>query len=155
YFTFNANIAFDLDGVEIEEAYAATTALPASLQIRAGEFLTRFGRINTMHPHQWDFVDQPLVIGKMMGPDGNRGLGLEISWLTPLPWYVEVVLSETMAGGACCNRSFYGDDDRGVESPADLETMLAIKQFHALSNDWSLSLGLSGAAGPNPTARDA
>jgi hypothetical protein len=155
YFTFNTNIVFLTDEVELEEAYATTTSLPGSVQVRAGQFLTRFGRINTMHPHAWDFVDQPLVIGKMLGPDGNRGLGIELSWLTPLPWYVEVVLSETMAAGECCARSFYADDDQGVESLLDLETMLALKQFHALSSDWSLGMGVSGAAGPNPSAPNA
>lgn len=155
YFRFATNIVFGRDGVEIEEAYATTTSLPGSLQLRAGQFLTRFGRINPTHPHQWDFVDQPFVITKMMGADGNRGVGAELSWLTPLPWYVEVVLSSTMAVGACCARSFYADDDLGVKGPQDLETMLALKQFFPLSDDWSLSIGTSGAVGPNPTKKGA
>ncbi len=155
YFKFNTNIVFGLDGVELEEAYATTLSLPASLQVRAGEFLTRFGRINATHPHQWDFVDQPLVIGKMMGGDGNRGLGVEVSWLSPLPWYLELVASETMANGDCCARSFYGEDDQGVRGPQDLQTTVALKQFHALSDDWSIATGLSFAIGPNPSSRDA
>lgn len=154
YFKFDANIVFG-EEVEIEEAYATTLALPGSLQIRAGQFLTRFGRVNATHPHRWDFVDQPLVIGKMLGPDGNRGLGVEVSWLTPLPWYVELVGSLTQATGACCARSFYGDDNPGVRGPQDLEAVLALKQFHALSDDWSLATGLSAALGPNPSSRDA
>jgi hypothetical protein len=154
YFRFNANIVFG-EEVEIEEAYATTLALPGSVQIRAGQFLTRFGRSNATHPHQWDFVDQPLVIGKMLGPDGNRGLGVEASWLTPLPWYVELVGSLTQSTGACCARSFYGDEDQGVRGPQDLEAVMALKQFHALSDDWSLATGLSAALGPNPSARDA
>jgi hypothetical protein len=153
YFSFITQLVFGPAGFELEEAYATTRALPGNLQIRAGQFLTRFGRINATHPHQWDFVDQPLVIGKMLGGDGNRGLGAEISWLTPLPWYTEVVLSSTQATGAGNAPSFYGDKDLGVKSPLDLETVLALKQFHALSPDWSLSLGLSGAVGPNPTGR--
>jgi len=155
YFKFNTNIVFAQDGVEIEEAYATTLALPASLQLRAGQFLTRFGRINPTHPHTWDFVDQPLVIGKMLGPDGNRGLGVEMSWLSPLPWYAELVVSETMATGACCARSFYGDVNQGVHGPQDLETMVALKQFFPLSDDWSLAPGLSMALGPNPSTRKA
>jgi hypothetical protein len=155
YFKFNTNIVFAQDGVEVEEAYATTTALPASLQLRAGQFLTRFGRINPTHPHTWDFVDQPFVISKMLGPDGNRGLGAEISWLSPLPWYLELVLSQTMAVGECCARSFYADMNQGVRGPQDLETMFAIKQFFALSDDWSLATGLSAALGPNPTSRSA
>jgi hypothetical protein len=155
YFKFNSNIVFGLDGVELEEAYATTLALPASLQMRAGQFLTRFGRINPTHPHAWDFVDQPLVMGKMLGPDGNRGLGVEMSWLSPLPWYVELVVSETMAVGECCARSFYGGVNQGVDGPQDLETMVALKQFFPLSDDWSLAPGLSMALGPNPSARNA
>jgi outer membrane receptor protein involved in Fe transport len=155
YFKFDAHIVFGHDGVEVEEAYATTSALPGNLQVRAGQFLTRFGRINPTHPHAWDFVDQPLVIGKMLGGDGNRGLGAEVSWLMPLPWYTELVVSETQATGGCCARSFYGDTDLGVKSPKDLETTLALKQFHALTSDWSLSLGLSAALGPNPTYRGA
>lgn len=155
YLRFDANLVVGGEGLEIEEMYASTTALPLGLQVRAGELLTRFGRINATHAHAWDFVDQPLVIGKMLGADGNRGLGAEIAWLTPLPWYTEVVLSQTMAAGGATARSFYGDDDLGVKSPLDLETMIALKQFHALSPDWSLALGLSGALGPNATFRGA
>lgn len=151
YFKFNGQIVFGAEGVEVEEAYATTTALPAGLQVRAGQFLTRFGRANVMHPHAWDFVDQPLVLGKMLGGDGNRGLGAELSWLTPLPWYTEVVLSFSQATGESTARSFYGDHDLGVKSPADLETTIALKQFHALSSNWSLATGLSAAVGPNPT----
>ncbi|MFT3771397.1 MAG: hypothetical protein QM820_38780 [Minicystis sp.] len=155
YFKFNMNVVFGHEGVEVEEAYATTSALPGGLQLRGGEFLTRFGRINATHPHTWDFVDQPLVIGKMMGEDGNRGLGVEASWLTPLPWYTEIVLSQTMATGACCARSFYGEKDLGVHGPRDLESMVALKQFHAISPDWSLAYGVSAAYGPNATARGA
>lgn len=155
YFKFNANVVIGPDGLELEEAYGTTTALPGNLQVRAGQFLTRFGRINATHMHQWDFLDQPLVLGKMMGGDGNHGLGVEVSWLTPLPWYTEIVLSSTMATGEGTARSFYADEDLGVKSPLDLETVVALKQFHALSPDWSLSLGLSGAYGPNKTYRGA
>jgi hypothetical protein len=155
YFKFNANIVFAQEGVEIEEAYATTSALPASLQLRAGQFLTRFGRINPTHPHTWDFVDQPFVISKMLGPDGNRGLGVELSWLSPLPWYLELVASEIMPVGACCARSFNGDTSSEVRGLRDLETTFAIKQFFPLSEDWSLAPGLSAALGPNPSSRTA
>ena len=73
YFRFDANIVFGLFDVEIEEAYATTLDLPAGLQLRAGQFLTQFGRINATHPHGWDFVDQVFAIGRVFGPEGNRG----------------------------------------------------------------------------------
>jgi hypothetical protein len=149
FMRFDSNIVFSLFGVEVEEAYATTLALPANLQLRAGQFLTRFGRINPTHPHAWKFVDQPLAIGKMFGSEGSRGLGVEGSWLAPLPWYLETVLSVTNADGECCARSFLGGDDIGVKTPLDLLVTGAVKQFFPLSDDLSLLLGLSTQLGPN------
>ena len=154
YWRFDANLVFSQFGVEIEEAYATSTALPANLQLRAGQFLTRFGRLNPTHPHAWEFVDQPLVLGKFFGGEGNRGLGTELSWLSPLPWYLEVVGSASEAQGAATARSFFGSEDLGVRSLADLQLTGAVKQFFPFGPDWSLAWGLSGAFGPNPTGRD-
>lgn len=151
YFRFDSNIVFSLFGVEIEEVYATTLALPGGLQVRAGQMLTRFGRLNNTHPHAWEFVDQPFAIGRVFGGEGNRGLGVEASWLAPLPWYVEVVGSATGAAGEATARSFYGADDLGFETPADLQATAAVKQFFPLGNDLSLFWGLSYAGGPNPT----
>jgi hypothetical protein len=151
YFRFDANLVFSLFGVEIEEVYATTLALPGGFQMRAGQFLTRFGRINNTHPHTWDFVEQPFAIGRVFGGEGNRGLGIEASWLVPAPWYIELVASGTGAAGEATARSFYGAEDLGFETPADLQATTAIKQFFPLSTDLSLAWGLSGAFGPNPT----
>ncbi|NBD10896.1 zinc-regulated TonB-dependent outer membrane receptor [Corallococcus sp. Z5C101001] len=151
YFRFDSNIVFSQFGVEIEEAYATTLDLPANLQVRAGQFLTRFGRINSTHPHAWDFVDQPFVMSRVFGAEGNRGLGVEASWLTPLPWYVEVVGSATDAKGEATARSFFGATPERVLSPLDFQLTGAVKQFFPLSDDLSLLWGLSAAAGPNAT----
>lgn len=152
YFRLDTNLVFTLDGVEVEEAYGTTLALPGRLQVRAGQFLTRFGRINAMHPHAWHFADQTLVLGKFFGGDGNRGLGLELSWLTPLPWYVELVASAGQASGACCTRSYFGDQESGVHGLDDFLYTFALKQFFPLSEAWGLSLGLSAQLGPNASA---
>ncbi len=153
YFRFDGNLVFSLFGVELEEAYATTLSLPYNLQARFGQFLTRFGRYNPTHPHQWSFLDQMLVYGKFFGPENNRGLGVEGSVLLPLPWYAEVLASMTDAEGAESTRSFYGSADVTVDSPADFQYTLAVKQFFPLSDDWSLNWGVSAALGPNPTGR--
>ena len=147
YFRFDSFIVFkvprpdgEAGGVEIEEVYATTTSLPANLQLRAGQFLTRFGRFNPTHPHAWDFIDQPLMIGRLFSPDGNRGLGVELSYLTPLPWYVEVLGSVTH------------DSALAVGHPRNVQATVAVKQFFPLSDNWSLLWGLSGAAGSDPGA---
>ena len=72
YFKGFANIAFKLDKdasteVELEEAYLMTTSLPGNLQLKAGQFFAEFGRQNNQHPHQWAFVDQPLILNRMFG----------------------------------------------------------------------------------------
>lgn len=151
YFRFDSFIVFSQFGVEVEEAYATTTALPWNLQLRAGQFLTRFGRLNSTHPHAWDFVDQPFALGRVFGGEGNRGLGLELSNLLPLPWYAEIIGSVTDPAGEGTARSFYGSADLGIHGPLDFQSTLSLKQFFPLSEDWSLLWGLSAAAGPNPT----
>ena len=147
YFRFDSFIVFkvprpdgEAGGVEIEEVYATTTSLPANLQLRVGQFLTRFGRFNPTHPHTWDFVDQPLEIGRLFSPDGNRGLGFELSYLTPLPWYAELLGSMTH------------DSALEISHAGNLQGTVALKQFFALSDDWSLMWGLSGIVGSDPSA---
>ena len=155
YFRFDSNIVFKQAGLEIEEAYGTTLTLPGGFQIRAGKFFTRFGRFNPTHPHSWNFADQPLVLSQFFGGDGNRGLGLEVSELVGfLPWYVEVLLSATDARGGTTNRSFLSASavDQ-AHSPSDFQYTFAIKQFFPLSDDVSLSWGLSGATAPNAAGR--
>jgi hypothetical protein len=151
YFRFNSHIVFELEGVDLEEAYGTTLGLPFRLQARLGQFLNRFGRINSTHLHAWNFADQPFALGRVFGAEGNKGLGGELSWLAPLPWYVELVGSTMMADGAETSRSFLGDDGRHVRGPKDLLFLAAAKQFFPLSDDWSLAWGMSGAFGPNPS----
>ena len=90
YFEGFANIVFKLDNdnqtqVEVEEAFLQTTSLPFNLQLKAGQFFSAFGRINPTHPHTWDFADAPIVHGRLLGPDGLRGVGAQISWMVPVP----------------------------------------------------------------------
>jgi len=151
YLRFDSHITFDLHGLDVEEAYGTTLGLPFRLQARLGQFLNRFGRLNASHPHTWNFSDQPFALGRVFGAEGNKGLGVELSWLTPLPWYVELVGSTMMADGEDTSRSFLGAQDRTVRGPKDLQYLTAAKQFFPLSEDWSLAWGVSGAFGPNPS----
>lgn len=150
YFRFDSNLVFSEFGVEVEEAYATTTALPARLQLRAGQFLTRFGRLNPTHPHSWNFADQALVIGRFFGSEGGRGLGVDASWLAPLPWYVEPFVSVQYSPGECCARSVIDTEapDGGPYGPI---VTGGLRQFFALSPTWSLLAGLSAQTAPNET----
>lgn len=154
YFKVDGALVFTAGGVEVEEFFATTLGLPANLQARAGQFLTRVGRINPTHPHTWEMVDQPLAIGRIFGAEGNRAPGMELSYLTPLPWYVEVIGSVTNPAGGETARSFYGDDNLGIDTPLDFQSLLAIRQFFELSDNWSLLWGSTAITGPNATGRD-
>lgn len=151
YFLFRANLVLSQFGVEVEEAYAQTTSLPGRIQIKAGQFLNRFGRLNPTHPHAWSFLDQPLVNGKFLGGEGNRGVGAELSWLAPTPFYLELVGSVMHPEGDCCARSFDGGEHGEVRSFGDFLYLLSAKSLFAFGPSWSLSWGLNALLGPNMT----
>ncbi|MEN8147782.1 MAG: hypothetical protein ABFR02_09210, partial [Campylobacterota bacterium] len=70
YFSMDAVFHFSEHGVEIEEAYFTTSALPAGLRLRGGKLLSEFGRLNSQHHHYWDFGDMPLVYEAFLGSHG-------------------------------------------------------------------------------------
>jgi len=86
-------LTFDANGVSVEEAYLTTLSLPAGLQVKAGEIYTPFGRTSQLHRHQWNFVDQPLSMQRLVGLDGLSGFGGDLAWLAPLPWFAELHLA--------------------------------------------------------------
>ena len=87
---FRLDMAFGMYHLHIEEIYATTTSLPWNLQIRAGQFKSNIGRHNPTHLHQWHFVTHPLANQFMFGSEGLGLPGFELSFLFPLPWYVEI-----------------------------------------------------------------
>src|SRR5690606_28764621 len=103
---------------------------------------------------QRDFVDQPLVVGRFLGAEGNRGLGLEASVLLPQPWFAELAVSGTMAHGADTAPSFLVAHDLGVRGPKDLQGTVVLGPFGSVSRGVGLLWGLSWATGPNATGRD-
>jgi hypothetical protein len=167
YFKGVADIVFKLDAdnatnTELEEVYLTTTALPWNLQAKAGQFFSEFGRINQQHPHAWDFVDQPLVIGRMFGPEGLRNPGARVSWLAPTPFYSELFLAAQNSQGDTAF-SFRNTADalfgrpprtRNVRNPGDLLYTPRYVASFDLTDSQTLVTGLSGAFGPNAGGTD-
>jgi hypothetical protein len=170
YFKGFSNIVYKLDGqgetgVELEEAYLLTTSLPANLQLKVGQFFTEFGRQNPQHPHAWAFVDQPLVMNRMFGAEGLRSQGARLSWLLPLPFFTEAMVSVMNSAGGTTS-SFRSDEspeihggvaaERPVMSLRDMLIAPRISSSFDLSETQTLLVGASAAFGPNnsgPTAR--
>jgi len=172
YFRGNANVLFSVDSegesfFELEEAWLETISLPGNFQIRAGQYLTEFGRLNTQHPHSWSFVDTPLVNARFLGPDGLRNPGARLSWLVPTPFYSELFLGvqdsegETAASFRSSGHSHGGEDDelpfayrhddndRGVDGVGDLLFTPRLTTSFDLTDNQVLLLGASAAFGPN------
>ena len=168
YFRGNANVLFSIDAAgesffELEEAWLESTSLPWNLKVRAGQVFSEFGRLNSTHPHSWDFVDSPLVSGRFLGPDGLRNPGGWISWLAPLPFFTEFTLGiQNSHGGTAA--SFRGtgggdaelpfayrrnDNDRGLQSFADLLITPRLTTSFDLTDNQVLLVGASAALGPN------
>lgn len=169
YFKGFTNIALKLDsqgetGIELEEAYVLTTSLPWNLQIKGGQYFAEFGRQNNQHPHSWAFVDQPLVLNRMFGPDGLRSQGARLSWLVPTSWYTEAMVSVSNSAGGTAY-SFRSDEsseihggvptDRGVNGLKDLLFVPRIATSLDLTETQTLVLGASAAFGPNNSGPNA
>lgn len=88
YFKAYTSIVVTEDGAELEEAVVQTTSLPYGLQLKGGKFLSEFSRSNSQHPHDWDFVDRPLVSGLIFGDGGLVEKGAQLSWLAPTPFHL-------------------------------------------------------------------
>lgn len=99
YFTGEAHILFNEEGAELEEAYLKTGALGDGFELKAGYFLTEFGRVNATHPHAWSFIDQPVIATRLLGGEGLRNAGFRISGLLPTPWYSELLVGAQNADG--------------------------------------------------------
>ena len=167
YFKGVADLVFKLDehnatDVELEEVYLTTTALPWNLQAKGGQFFSEFGRLNQQHPHAWDFVDQPLVIGRMFGPEGLRNPGARVSWLVPTPFYSELFLAvQDSQGDTAFSFRNAADElfgrvpvDRRVRNVGDLLYVPRYAASFDLTDSQTLVAGLSGAFGPNDSGRD-
>jgi hypothetical protein len=163
YFKGFSNIVFKLDengetGVELEEAFVLTTSLPANLQLKAGQFFTEFGRQNTQHPHSWAFVDQPLALATLLGPEGLRSQGVRLSWLLPTPWYTEAMLTVANSTNET-TFSFRSEESAEIHGGVPVERMVLgfrdmliaprIATSFELTETQTLLFGASAATGPN------
>jgi hypothetical protein len=166
YFKAFSNIVLKIDEegettIELEEAYGLTTSLPWNLQVKAGQYFTEFGRQNPQHPHAWDFVDQPLVIGRLLGGEGMRSVGARLSWLVPTPFYSEVMLGVLQGEGETA-ASFRNPEDtfgrtaveRGINQLDDLLYVPRVVTSFDLTDTQTVVAGASGAFGPNDSGND-
>jgi len=179
YFTGEAHLIYFIDPIEgesvfeLEEAFLTTTALPYGLQLEAGQFFTEFGHINPRHPHQWDWLDQPVINTRLFGPDGMRGPGFRLGWLLPTPqlsetpWFSELHFGMQNANGETmasflANEEFYEERPIGGRPfvQRDVRQLKDLSYLTRWNNSWNVTdtltgvVGFSGVYGPNATGLD-
>lgn len=127
------------EGFELEEGIVRLLSLPRGLGLRTGKFYYDFGKHNTYHTHQYPFVERPYAWAELLGEEGLNGAAVEASWLTPLPWYADVI-----AYGFPLIEPIYGDH----EIPANAWGGGArLRQLWDATDQTTLEIGGSYAGG--------
>ena len=99
YWTLSSNLVFTPDEVDPEEVYATSNNLIPGVGIKIGKIRGTFGKHGLLHTHAFPFIQAPVVMGNTLGEEGFKDAGLELAWLTPLPWYCELTLGAYQAVG--------------------------------------------------------
>lgn len=169
YFDAFVNVVYQLtpDGeskFELEEAWFQSKTLWQVATLKAGLFLTPFGAINPVHAHEWDFQTQPIILSRLFGEDGHRGIGFQAKLDLPTPWKSHLIVGFQNATGETqasflANEEFY--DERPIGGYAfragetnGLSRLVYFARFvNALSlgGGHTLTLGASAMFGPNAT----
>lgn len=163
YFSAESHLVFGEDHVELEEAFFTTQSLPYGLQVEGGQFLTEFGLINPVHPHAWQWIDQPVIATRVFGPEALRAPGIRVGWLTPLPWFSEIHFGAQSADAGEGSYSFLSDEEvggrpavtQGVHNLGDLLYLMRWNSSWNLTGQTTLLGGVSGLHGPNSTGKGA
>lgn len=141
----SANVVLSMPGgtnIGVEEGWLALTPQPLGIGLRAGQLKVPFGRENMTHTHALPFVDRSLIGTAVFG-DGLDEVGVEGTWLAPLPWYL-LVTGEVLNGD---NPIFNSPNGR------DLAYFGALKNVFDLDDDTTAELGASYVAGKNAASQ--
>jgi hypothetical protein len=150
YFDLFAVLDLAPENAGLEEAYFTTRKLPYGLNIKAGKFLSSFGRVNEQHEHYWDFANRPLIATALFGEDGLNEIGIHATWVAPT-FYFLVFGAEVMNG---TNEQSFGTT--GFNDPQSLIAVNAVQGPNLYVGfirssfdieDASILLGISNATG--------
>ena len=148
--------------VEIEEAFLRTNNLPNGFEIEAGQQFLEFGNFNPKHLHDWDFIDQPFILTRMLGGDGIRQTGVRLGWKaksSPIGMHFgaynpdgETMKSFLASDETIGGRTFRTQEVQGV---SDLVYLARLETHGNLSRKTHFDFGVSALTGPNSTSNDA
>ncbi len=172
YFDAAAYMIYSIDpytgesAFELEEAFLTTHRL-AGFELEVGQMFTEYGRHNPLHPHEWTFLDQPIINTRLFGGDGIRAPGARVGWRVPVCWFAQIHAGVQNARGETM-ASFFANDEFAeeraiggrpfvegeVRSLADLVYVVRLENRFSLGEAVDFTIGASGLTGPNATGSD-
>jgi len=124
------------------EGYLTRFGVLEGINLTAGKFRQQFGVVNRWHKHGLDQVDFPLALRKIFGDGGLNQTGLSLDWSLPPLRGTSQALTLQVTNGEN-GRLFSGNT---LSTPSCL---LHYKNFHDISKDFSLEVGVTGLVGWN------
>jgi len=110
YFDAFVMFVFENGDIDLEEAFITTRALPAGLQLKAGQFLSDVGYINKQHPHDWAFVDRPWMNEFLFSDHGLMETGMQLTWMPETRSYTRFGV-ELLNGDSSGIAPYLGNDN--------------------------------------------
>jgi hypothetical protein len=148
YAKATANFAYEEGEFGIEEMYAEILrGLPLDIQIKAGKYLLGFGKINTLHPHAWPFVDRPLWQQIYFSEEGFNDIGLDVNFILPTDDFYSSLDLGVYTGDAMAINTAGEDADPSEVRGNSLIFVGRLGSFFSLDDFNSLDVGLSSSFG--------
>jgi hypothetical protein len=124
--------------VNLAEANFTLLTLPFGTQAKLGLMRNRFGLLNQFHREALPQPDQPDVLTQFFGEEGLVESGGELTWVAPLPFYVEALVG-----------LFNGDNEVAFGSGSLRNPTVTgrLRTFFELGDFGALQLGTSVASG--------
>jgi hypothetical protein len=138
YARADVSLGISHGAIDIEEAYATLLrGLPLNLQVKAGQYRVDFGKLNSQHPHQWSWIERPLMCKRFFGEEGLAAAGLNISSLISVGRSALTLSGSVFSGGSYWNDSQNPDLHNLAESAR-------VSLFAPLKGHANLDFGFSG-----------
>ena len=140
----SANLAYEGGQLGVEEIYGnIVRGLPLDMQIKAGKFLVGFGKLNTVHPHAWPFLNRPLYQQVFFGEGGFNDTGVNFSFLLPTGDLFTNLDIGIFKGASISPLTDFNAVDRGINPIL----VSRLGTFWPLDDYTNIEIGLSGSYG--------
>jgi hypothetical protein len=121
---------------EHDESFLKLLNLPGGFELRAGQYFNRFGFHNALHLHGWDFTDNFLASGRLLGDHPLTTVGAEVTWNLPTPF--QSALSVSVGDAQYDDHAHdHGDEAHGDHEEAAFSPESAAFKGLLISANWT------------------